>query len=143
MALGVNPFRIRKRSNKGKWKFGASLKGGSNIAEATLVKYVNNWKIVGNIATCFGIAFVVYAALNAIITYEGIAVQYDITAVPASFVQISILNAMMPFLLYAVLSFLVVAFASRAGKETPEAKEEELRDEETQLPEAQPVETKS
>jgi hypothetical protein len=136
VALGVNPFRIHQRSATGKWKFGASLKAGSNIPKDTLVKQMKNWKIISNIATCFGIAFVVYAAISAVLTYESIDMQYGVGNVPANFIQLSILNAMLPFLLYAVLSFLVVAFTSRAGKETPE------KEEETQLPEEQPTQTK-
>ncbi len=99
---------------------------------------MKNWKIVGNIATGFGIAFVVYAALSAIVTYENIATTYDIAVVPATFIQLSIINAMMPWLLYAVLSFLVVVFASRAEKGS--SKEEALEEGQTQLPETEPTE---
>jgi hypothetical protein len=78
---------------------------------------MNNQKIVGKIATAFGVAFAVFAALTAILNYEAIAIQYKIgTDVPASYVIVGILSAMLPFMLFAALSFIVASVISRAEK---------------------------
>ncbi len=77
---------------------------------------MNYLKIVSRIAMAFGIAFVVFAALAAFVTYEQITIQYQ-SNIPASIVQLSVVNAMLPFALYAVLSFVVARFSSRATRE--------------------------
>jgi TRAP-type C4-dicarboxylate transport system permease small subunit len=81
---------------------------------------MNNWKIVSQIATAFGIAFIVFAALAGFITYEQITIQYEssVPAIPASLVQLSVLGAMLPFMLFAVLSLVVAGLSSRSTKET-------------------------
>jgi large-conductance mechanosensitive channel len=76
---------------------------------------MNNQKIVGKIATAFGAAFAVFAALTAILNYEAISIQYG-TGVPASYVIVGILSAMLPFMLFAALSFIVASVISRAEK---------------------------
>lgn len=81
---------------------------------------MNNWKIVGQIATAFGIAFIVFAALAGFITYEQITIQYESAAIPASLVQLSVLGAMLPFMLFAVLSLVVAGLSSRSAKEADE-----------------------
>ena len=76
---------------------------------------MSNWKIVANIATAFGVVFGVFAAFAAVLNYMYITIQYG-NNVPASFLQVNILSAMLPFLLFTVLSFIVVMFAIRAEK---------------------------
>jgi len=76
---------------------------------------MNSWKIVGNIATAFGVAFAVFAALTGVLNYEAISIQYG-TNVPAGYVTVSILLNMLPFLLFAVLSFTVALVTIRAEK---------------------------
>jgi hypothetical protein len=77
---------------------------------------MNNWKIVSQITTAFGIAFIVFAALAALITYGQITIQYQ-SVVPDSYIQLSVLGAMLPFMLFAVLSLLVAGISSRSAKE--------------------------
>ncbi len=76
---------------------------------------MNSWKIVGNIATVFGIAFIVFAVFQAVITYEALSFQYPGT-LPGGYLQISMLSSMVPMLLFAVLSFLVAGVTLRAFK---------------------------
>jgi hypothetical protein len=91
---------------------------------------MNNRKIVGKIAAAFGVAFVVFAALTAILNYLAISIQYG-TDVPAGYVIVSILSNMLPFLLFAALSFIVALVISRAEK-TPVKNEETLEEQATE-----------
>ena len=87
-------------------------------------------KIVGNIATAFGVAFAVFAALTAILNYEALAIQYNIgTNIPLSYVLVSISLNMLPFLLFAALSF-IVAFVIARNEKAP-VKIEETSEEQT------------
>ena len=78
---------------------------------------MNYWKIVKKIATAFGVVFVVFGALSAFLTYEQLDMQYGSTA-PASYILVASLIVVLPFMLYAALSFVVAGFSSRATKET-------------------------
>jgi hypothetical protein len=80
---------------------------------------MDNWKIVGQIASGFGIIFIVFAAFQAFVTYQLTSYQY-VTTPPAGFIQAYILSAMLPFLLFAVLSFVVGAVTMRHGKSMAE-----------------------
>ena len=83
-----------------------------------------------NIATAFAIAFAVFAALTAILNYEALAIQYNIgTNIPVSYVLVSILLNMLPFLLFAALSFIVAFVIARA--ENAPVKTEETSEEQT------------
>jgi hypothetical protein len=73
---------------------------------------MDNLKIVGQIASGFGIVFIVFAAFQAFVAYQQVAYQSP----PASILQAYILSAMLPFLLFAVLSFVVGAVTIRQGK---------------------------
>ena len=79
---------------------------------------MNNWKTVGQISAGFAIVCFVFAALSAFITYEAITMQSS--QIPASYIQLSVLSAMLPFLLLAILSLITALVTLRAGKETPE-----------------------
>jgi membrane protein implicated in regulation of membrane protease activity len=78
---------------------------------------MSNWRTISKIAVIFGIVFIIFAAFSAFLTYQALILQYS-SLVPASFIQVSILSAMLPFMLFAVLSFVVAALGSRAVKET-------------------------
>jgi predicted branched-subunit amino acid permease len=82
------------------------------------VKTLNNWKIVGNISTAFGIAFIVFAIFQAIVSYQINDYQYP--TVPSSIIQILMLSDMLPYLLFAVLSLLVGGIILRTIKDTNE-----------------------
>jgi hypothetical protein len=73
---------------------------------------MENWKIIGQIAAVFGIVFVVFAAFAAILEYEVLSYTYGNIA-PSGYIQVSILTAMLPFLMLAILSFVVSALAKR------------------------------
>ncbi|XES77367.1 MAG: hypothetical protein ACBZ72_00455 [Candidatus Bathyarchaeia archaeon] len=93
---------------------------------------MNNWKIVSQIASGFGIVFVAFAALTAFINFQAINIQAEIqrSILPSDYLQVYVLDSMLPFLLFAVLSFVVAAVTMRnARSET---------DEEEQLPSTQP-----
>ncbi len=78
---------------------------------------MNNWKIVGKIATAFGVTFAVFAAFTAVLNYEAFAIQYDIgTNIPVDYVLVSVLSNMLPLLLFAALSFIVALVTLRAEK---------------------------
>jgi H+/Cl- antiporter ClcA len=94
---------------------------------------MNNWRIVGKIATGLGIVSVVFAVFAALLTYDFLNLQPGYY--PASYVQLAILSSMLQYLLLAALSFVAAGFSMRAGKENHE--KEELP------PEAQPTETKT
>ena len=87
-----------------------------------LVKNMTNQKIakvISRIASGFGVIFVIFAALSAFITYEAISIQSS-GFIPSDYLQVNILNAMLPYLLYAVLSFVVAGVTSRAARESAE-----------------------
>ena len=77
---------------------------------------MNNWKIVGQIASGFGIIFIIFAVFAALINFELNTYQYSCAA-PAGFLQLSAVAAMIVFLLFAVLSFVVAGVTMRASKE--------------------------
>ena len=101
---------------------------------------MNNWRIINKIAFVFGIVFIVFTALAAVINYEFSKVLYE-SAAPASLFTYTILIAMLPFLVAAVLSFTVYALSSHAAKSEAE-KETETQEKETQ-PEPEDVFTES
>ena len=76
---------------------------------------MDNWKIINKIAKAFGIVFIVFTGLAAIISYELYTTMYS-SAAPASFIAMSILTATLPFIVSAVLSFTMVILVTRAIK---------------------------
>ena len=67
----------------------------------------------------FGIIFVIFSAFAAIINYELVTTMYS-SAVPALFIGMSLLTAMLPFIVSAVLSFAVANITSKIEKSVPE-----------------------
>jgi len=115
------------------------LKGDRNISLNLSEEYMNNWKTIGQIASSFGIIFIAFAALAAFFEYETLSYLYG-TVAPVGFIQFSVLNAMLPYLMLAVLSFIVAAASRRHTKEPLEERESG----QTQLPlESQPEESVS
>lgn len=104
-----------------------------------------NWRIINKFALVSGIVFIVFTVLAGFINYEIDKLLYS-SAAPASFIDYTILAAMLPFLVFAVLSFVVVALSSRAIKseaeKEPEAQEKEIQETETQ-PEPEDVFTET
>jgi len=79
---------------------------------------MDNWKIINKIAKIFGIIFVVFSALIAIVNYELITMMYS-SPPPTSYIALNILTATVPFIVSAVLSF-TVAFVVPQSPETTE-----------------------
>jgi large-conductance mechanosensitive channel len=80
---------------------------------------MNYWKVVGRIATSFGVAFIVFATVSGVITYEQLDIQYG-SSIPVGILWLNVFNAILQYLLFAVLSLLVAFFISRAAKRTDE-----------------------
>jgi len=79
-----------------------------------------NWKLIKNLALAFGIVSVVFTVSAAVTNYELNKLLYQSEA-PASLFEYNITIAISPFLLVAVLSFLVAALSSRAAKSASES----------------------
>ena len=92
--------------------------------------------IIKKFALWFGVVFVVFAGLAALINYELNQVMYT-SAAPASLFEYSILTEMLPFLLAAVISFIVVVLSSKEAKAAAE-KETEMQKKETKEAKTQP-----
>jgi hypothetical protein len=109
--------------------YGNDLKGACNITESRRKIDMNmNIRIIGQIASIFGIIFVVFAAFAAIVNYEGITAQYG-SSIGIEVLQYTLLTAMLPYLLYAALSFTVAGVVMRSTK--PQAAPEETKPRET------------
>ncbi len=79
----------------------------------------------------FGIIFVVFSVFAAIINYELDATLYS-SAAPAIFIGLSVLTAMVPFIVAAVLSFAVAFITSKPAKAEPKTQaEQEVNSEQT------------
>jgi large-conductance mechanosensitive channel len=98
-----------------------------------------NWKMINKIALVFGIIFIVFTALAAVINYELDKLEYT-SAAPASFIDYSFISAMLPYLVLAVLSLTVYVISASMIK--PEAQEKETQQTETH-PEPEDVFTES
>lgn len=72
---------------------------------------MSSWKVISKIATAFGVISVIFAAIAGLVNYQINTYLYS-RLVPTEFIQISALNAMLPFLLAAVLSFAAAALIS-------------------------------
>jgi TRAP-type C4-dicarboxylate transport system permease small subunit len=101
-----------------------------------------NWKIVSKIAMFSGIIILVFSAIAAFATYELILIQYP-PNVPVSFIEVSILYAMLPYLLFAIIVFIISVVSSRAVEENAEKNGMLERQPEPQLTEVQPEATSS
>jgi hypothetical protein len=92
-------------------------------------------RTIGRIAVGFGVVFIIFSAFSAFITYQAISLTQGYY-ISSGVLQVNILNAMLPYLLYAALSFIVAGFtlpyARKHTTETPVTEPE---------PEMQPTET--
>jgi len=92
------------------------------------------WKVITRIANMFGIVFLAFTVLAAVINYEYAKVFY-LSTVPVSLIATSCLMAMLPFLAVAVASLLIANIISRTMRDEAEEKAEEQ--EETRKTETQ------
>jgi len=69
---------------------------------------------MNKIAPVFGLVFIVFSALAGTINYELNKIQYP--GAPTNFLEISIVWAMIPYILLAVLSFVAAYLTSQEKK---------------------------
>ncbi len=86
---------------------------------------MNNWRIIKKFAEWIGTAFAIFTLIAAIINYE-LNLMYN-PAPPMSYFLISLMTSILPFLLGAVVFFLVAALSSQQEK----AVEKEMETEKT------------
>jgi magnesium-transporting ATPase (P-type) len=76
---------------------------------------MDNWKIVNKIAIAFGIIFSIFSAVAGIVNYKLDTTLYS-SAAPEIFIALTVVTAMLPFIVSAVLSFAVAALTSKPAK---------------------------
>jgi hypothetical protein len=79
---------------------------------------MKNFKIVGKVATFFGIASVVFVVLSAIDTFY--LLQIASPSAPTEYLVFLILSNILPYLFVAVLSFVIAAVSRSVRKENLE-----------------------
>ena len=90
------------------------------------MRTIDSWKIVKRIALVFGIVFIVFAGIAAVVNYELDTVLYVATA-PAKLIDMSVLTAALPFIVAAVLSFMVEILSSSAISSEAKSQEAEAQ----------------
>ncbi len=75
---------------------------------------MNNWGIIKKFAEWIGTVFAIFTLIAAIINYE-LNLMYN-PAPPMSYFLISLMTAILPYLLGAVVLFLVAALSSQQDK---------------------------
>jgi membrane protein implicated in regulation of membrane protease activity len=92
---------------------------------------MKNLKIIGKVATFFGIASVVFAVLLAILAYYLLGIASP--GAPTSYVVCYILLNMLPYLFFAVLSLVIAVISRRVGKDvTNEIEPDPVPEEQTE-----------
>ena len=87
---------------------------------------MDSWKMVNRIAFVFGIVLAVFAVVAALATYELDTALYLATA-PAKLIYMSVLTAALPFVVGAVLSFVLQILTSSAARSEAAAQEDDER----------------
>ena len=72
-------------------------------------------KTIHKISLTSGIVFIIFAAIIAVLSYEIDILQYT-SAAPANFIRLSVVATMMPYLVSAVISFVVAFLTANAIK---------------------------
>jgi TRAP-type C4-dicarboxylate transport system permease small subunit len=96
-----------------------------------------NWKIISKIAMASAIVFAVFMVLAGVITYEIDKLQYT-SAAPASFIDYTIIAAMLPFMGFLIASLAVAVLSSQAAKPAAAELEPETQEKATQETETEP-----
>jgi hypothetical protein len=107
-----------------------SLKGDGTIQKRTGANHMKNLKIIGKVATFFGVASIIFAVVLTIITYY--LIQLTSPTAPTDYVLFVILSTILPYLFFAVLSLIIAFISRRVGKENLE-KEAILQAQPTEL----------
>ena len=82
-----------------------------------------NWKLISKFSLVFGVVFIVFAVIAGVINYQMDKLQYS-SQVPMSFIDYSVIAAMLPFLVAAVISFVVVVLSPQDAKSAEEKEPE-------------------
>jgi TRAP-type C4-dicarboxylate transport system permease small subunit len=88
-------------------------------------------KLIKKIALLSGVVFSIFAGLAALITWQIDKLEYT-SIVPSSFIQLGILMSALPFIAFAVVSFIATGIIWQGTK----TKEEKLPETQTLLEEA-------
>jgi predicted membrane protein len=80
--------------------------------------------------------FAIFTAIVAILNYQIDNLMYNASVVPKNFILFSIAASMMPYLIAAVLSFVVAIVVSTAAKSSDKKEPEKLPETQTLLEEA-------
>jgi hypothetical protein len=81
---------------------------------------------VNKIAKIFGIIFVVFSALVAVVNYELVTMMYA-SPPPASFIVLNILTATIPLIVSAALSFTVAIVTTKSSEPTEKISETQTK----------------
>ena len=92
-----------------------------------------NWRNITKFALASGIVFIAFMVIAGYVNYKIDRLLYSSSA-PASFIDYTIFQAMLPFLVFAVLSFVVLAL-SLFSKKSEDKKETEPQPEQEAPPE--------
>ena len=90
---------------------------------------MKNLKIIGKVATFFGIISTIFVVLSAIVTYY--LLQIASPTAPTEYVVFYILSTILPYLFLTVLSLVIAVISRGIGKENLEKEA---------IPQAQPTE---
>jgi len=101
---------------------------GADICVDSWCKQISNWGIIKKFSLWIGVIFVVFTILTGVTNYGYNHLVYT-SAAPASLFVYNILIAILPYLLGAVISFVVFAFSS---KELESAAEKKPKPQETE-----------
>ena len=95
--------------------------------EHNSVAKMNYQKIISTIATAFGITFIIFAVITALLTYTQISIQYGST-IPAEIVWLNVLNEILPLSMFAVLSLIIAFFTKQKTNQSELYNTENLYD---------------
>jgi len=88
--------------------------------------------MMNKIAPIFGIVFIVFSVFTGTVNYELNKIQYP--GAPTNFLEVSIVWAMIPYLLLAVLSFVAAYLTSQEKKSAETEMPSEVRTTPTETP---------
>jgi len=100
---------------------------------------INNFTIFKKISLWFGVIFIIFTVLAGVINYLYNHVVYTSSA-PASLFIYSVLTAILPYLLAAVISFVTFALISKEQKPPVVKEEPDTEEPKPKEPEAQEIE---
>ena len=95
-----------------------AIKETGTIQKRTGANQMKNLKIIGKVATFFGVTSIVFTVLLVVITYY--LLQITSPTAPTDYVFFVILSSILPYLFFAVLSLIIAVISRRIEKENLE-----------------------